>query len=288
MRFLAMVLCWLVATAGLAVAVPACWAQTTIVDEDGYSALAEQAAHDPALQSAMASELTTRATALINERSNSRNPVDSSTVHDVAAAFTAGSAFPPLFARVNRAAHGWLFGPPQSGGNEQWVLDVAPMLKDTAIQQQLDAYNVQVPATLKVPLTVSAGQPLRQGQLHRAAVWGPWASVGATGLTAVFAVLMLVTARRRGRALTALGSSALLVGAAGWAGVEVAGRRINEALNRTTGDVRQMSDVMVGRAEDSLHLWLNLTLVSGAALVALGVLGAMVGGLFRKKASAQR
>ncbi len=283
MRFLATVLCWLLATAGLAVAIPASWAQTTIVDEDGYGALAEQAARDPALQSAMASELTTRAVALINDHSGRRNPVDSSTVHDVAAAFTAGPSFPPLFAQVNRAAHGWLFSAPQSGGNEQWVVDVAPMLKDTGIQQQLNTYHVQVPATLQVPLTVPVGQPVRQGQFHRAAVWGPWVSVGAVALTVLLALLTFVAARSRGRALTALGISALLVGAAGWAGIEIGGRSINEALNRTTGDVRRMADVMVGHAESSLHLWLNLTLITGAGLAVLGVLVAMLGGLFKKK-----
>lgn len=279
MRFLATVLCWLIATAALAVAIPAAWAQTTIIDENGYSALTEQAARDPALQSAMASELTTRAMALINEHSGRRTAVDSATVHDVAAAFTAGSSFPPLFAQVNRAAHGWLFSAPQPGGNEQWVVDVAPMLKERAIQQLLNTYNVQAPATLKVPVTVPAGQPVRQGQFHRAAVWGPWVSIGAAALTALFALLTVVAARGRGRALTALGVSALLVGAAGWAGIEIGGRSVNEALNRTTGDIRRMADVMVDHAEASMHLWLNLTLIAGVGLVVLGVLGAMLGGL---------
>jgi hypothetical protein len=282
-RFLVTVLCWLITTAGLAVAIPAVWTQATIIDEDGYTVLAEQAARDPALQSAMTSELTTRAMALINERGGGRTPADSAAVHNVAAAFTAGSSFPPLFAQVNRAAHGWLFGPPRPGGNEQWVVDVAPMLKDAGIQQQLATYNVQVPATLKVPVTVPADQPLRQGQFHRAAVWGPWVSVGVAALTALFAFLTLVAARRRGRGLTALGISALLVGAAGWAGIDIGKRSLNEALNRTTGDIRRMADVLVGHAESSMHLWLNITLLTGAGLVALGVLAAMLGGLFRKK-----
>ncbi|RUP01987.1 MAG: hypothetical protein EKK34_25890 [Mycobacterium sp.] len=281
MRFLVTALCWLIATAGLAVAVPAAWTQATIVDEDGYAVLAEQAARDPALQSAMASELTTRAMTLINERGG--RPVDGTTVHDVAAAFTAGSSFPPLFAQVNRAAHGWLFSAPQPGGNEQWVVDVAPMLKDTAIQQQLATYNVQVPATLKVPLTVPVDQPLRQGQFHRAEVWGPWVSIGVAALTALFAFLTVVAARSRGRGLTALGISALLVGAAGWAGIDIGKRSLNEALNRTTGDIRRMADVMVGHAESSMHLWLNITLLTGVGLVALGVITAMLGGLFSRK-----
>jgi hypothetical protein len=290
-RFLAAVfgvLCWLVVTASLAVAVPAAWAQTNIVDEDGYTALAARTAHDPALQSAMASELTNRAIALINQHRPGRNPLDSaesSTVHEVATAFTAGSAFPPLFAQLNRATHSWVFSPPRSGQNGEWVVDVAPMLKDPSIQQLLNTYRVQVPATLKVPLTVAVGQSVRQGQLNRAAVWGPWVSIGSGVVVVVFALLMLVVARSRGRALTGLGVSALLVGAAGWVGIEVGGRHVNEALNRTTGDIRRMADVMVGQAQGSLHLWLNLTLVAGAGLVALGLLTAILGSLFKKKSS---
>lgn len=278
MRFVATVVFWLATTVALAVAVPVAWAQANIVDEDGYAALARTAARDPVLQSAMASELTTRAMALIAEHGRQRYAVDSSVVHDTATAFTASASFPPLFAQANRIAHSWLFGEPQSGRNgDQWVVDVAPMLNDASMQQVLSTYNVKVPATLKVPLTISVPQPVRQGQLRRLAVWGPWVSVGVVAVSGVCGLLTLVAARRRGKALTSLGVSALLVGAAGWAGIEVGGRHINDALNQTTGDIRRIADVMVSTAEGSLHLWLTLTLIAGAALVVLGVLVAVLG-----------
>jgi hypothetical protein len=107
-------------------------------------------------------------------------------------------------------------------------------------------------------------------------------SIGASVLTGVFALLTLAAARARGKALAALGISALLVGAAGWAGLEVARRLINQALNRTTGDIRQVADAMVSHAESSLHQWLNLTLAAGGALVVFGVLVSMLGGLRRR------
>ncbi|KZS76095.1 hypothetical protein A4G30_18025 [Mycobacterium kansasii] len=285
MRFVATVVFWLATTVALAVAVPAAWAQTTIIDEDGYAELARTAAADPVLQSAMAAELTTRATALIAERRGSSYPsypVDSSTVHAAAAAFTAGPAFPPLFARANRVAHGWLFGEPRSGGTgDHWVVDLAPMLNDSSMQQVLSGYHVTVPATLEVPLTVAPPQPVHQGQLRRLAVWGPWISVGAAASSASCALLMLLTARRRGKALASLGVSALLVGGAGWAGIEIGSHYVDDALDRTAGDIRRMADVMVGTAESSLHLWLNLTLVAGVALVVLGVLAAVLGSLWK-------
>src|SRR6516162_6410814 len=170
-RFAGTVVSWLVTTVALAVAIPAVWLQLNIVNEGGYAALAQNAAGDPALQSAMTAELTTRAMALIAARGGGRYPVDSSQVHDVAGAFTAGREFPPLFAQANRAAHAWLCTGPRSGQNgDQWVIDVAPMLNDSSFQQVLSSHNVKVPANLTVPLTVSmpsTSGPLRQGQLSR-------------------------------------------------------------------------------------------------------------------------
>ena len=287
MRFAGTVVSWLVTTVALAVAIPAVWLQLNIVNEGGYAALAQNAAGDPALQSAMTAELTTRAMALIAARGGGRYPVDSSQVHDVASAFTAGREFPPLFAQANRAAHAWLFTEPRPGQNDnQWVLDVAPMLRDASFQQVLSSHDVTVPADLTVPVTVSLPstfRSLRQGELSRLAKWGPWVTIGATALSGLFALLTLAAARRRGKALTGLGVSALLVGAAGWAGVEVGGRYINDAFNRTTGDIRRIAEVMVAHAEAGLRHWLDLTLVAGAVLVGLGVLAAVAGGL-RKKA----
>jgi len=92
----------------------------------------------------------------------------------------------------------------------------------------------------------------------------------------------LAAARSRGKALAALGVSALVVGATGWAGLEVARRWVDHALNRTEGDIRQVADAMVNHAEASMHMWLNLTLAAGGVLVVFGVLVSMLGGLRRQ------
>jgi hypothetical protein len=205
--------------------------------------------------------------------------VDGAEVHGVASAFTAGPGFPPLFARANRAAHRYLF---TADGSADWAIDVAPMLNDGSFQQVLSRHHVTVPANLTVPLTVSMPSSLRPGQLSPLARWGPWVSAAAAALTGLCALLTLAAARRRGKALTALGVSALLVGGAGWAGIEAGGRYVDGALNRTTGNVRQVAEVMVAHAEAGLRHWLDLTLVAGAALVAAGVLVAILGGLTRK------
>ncbi|MEE6175584.1 hypothetical protein [Mycobacterium sp. 050134] len=284
MRFAVATVLWFAATVALAAAIPAAWAQLHVVDSDGYAALAREAAGDPALQSAMASELTTRAMALANQR-GARYALDVSEVHAAASAFTAGRAFPALFAQANRAVHSWLFTDPGAGlGGEPWVIDLAPMLKDGAIAALLSRHHVTVPDTLAVPVTESLPRSWRQGRLSRFATWGPWASAGAAALAGCCALLTLAAARSRGKALSSLGVSALLVGAVGWAGIEVGRGYVNGALNLTTGDLRDIADVMIGHAEVGLHHWLNLTLVAGGALVGVGVLAAVAAGLRRKPA----
>jgi hypothetical protein len=279
-RFLATLVLWLFTTAALAVVVPAAWIQHNLVDENGYAALAQRAAGDPALQSAMAGELTTRTMTLIAEHGGARYPVDSSEVHDAAAAFTAGPSFPPLFVTANRTAHRWLFA--DAGSGDSWAIDVAPMLNDSAFAQILSEHNVKVPATLSVALTASVPHSLRQGELSRVGDWGKWATLVAAALCGACALLTLLTARRRGKALTSLGVSALLVGAAGWVGTEDGARYLNDALNHTTGDIRQIADAMVRTAEAGMRTGLNLVLAAGAGLVVVGVIVAMLGSLVRK------
>ncbi|UXA07745.1 hypothetical protein KXD96_06415 [Mycobacterium sp. SMC-2] len=288
MRIVASVLravLWLATTVALAVAIPAAWLQLNVVSEGGYAALAQKAAGDPALQAAAADELTDRAMALIAEHNGGRRPVEGAELHLAAVAFTTGPAFPPMFAEANRAAHRWLFTAGGAGGS--WAIDVAPMLEDGSIQRILSAHNVKVPATLMVPLTASAPSAngsLRPGRLSPLSTWGPWVSIGAVVLSGACAVLVLAAAHRRGKALSSLGVSALLVGAGGWAGIEIAGRYVNDALNRTTGGIRRIAEVMVGRAEEGLHQWLNLTLLAGAALAIAGVLAALLGSLWKRSA----
>jgi hypothetical protein len=120
---------------------------------------------------------------------------------------------------------------------------------------------------------------LQPGELRPVATWGPRVTIAAAAVTGICALLTLAVARSRGRALAGLGISALLVGAAGWAAIELGRRRLGDALNHTTGDIRRIADVMVGDAESSLHHWLDLTLAAGGVLVAFGVLAAVLGSL---------
>jgi len=281
-RFVATVFLWLVTTVALAAAVPAMWAQKNIVDANGYAAFTQSAAKDPRLQQAMASELTTQIVSLASDKGYDLNP---DLVRGVTTAYTQNAGFPGQFAQANRIVHTWMFTDEirrQEGTDDRWLIDIAPMLSDPSLRATLGNLNLGVPDTLTVPITVSDSSGMQAGQLRQLSRWGPWVSIGASVLTGVFALLTLAAARARGKALAALGISALLVGAAGWAGLEVGRRLIDQALNRTTGDIRQVADATVSHAESSLHQWLNLTLAAGGALVVFGVLVSMLGGLRRR------
>ncbi|CAJ1585712.1 hypothetical protein [[Mycobacterium] wendilense] len=275
MRFILTALLWLLATAALAVALPGAWAQKNLVDVDGYAAFTEQAAGDEALQRAVAGELTTQLVRL-------GYTGDQDLLRDVASVYTAGADFPGQFAEANRFAHRWLFSDTIAAGEDpqgRWVVDLAPMLQDSSFSATLERFDISVPSTLPVPLTQNAPDSVRPGQLRAVATWGPWVSVGATILAGVLALLTLASARSRGKALAALGVSGLLIGAAGWAGLEVGQRYLDDALANTSNDVRQIADALIRHAADSMHQWLNIALAAGIGLVALGVLVAVLGGL---------
>lgn len=281
MRFVTALFLWVVTTVLLAVALPAAWAQTNLVDVDGYAAFTRHAAADPALQQAVASELSTQ----IVDLGYGGNET---LLRGVTSAYTASSAFPGQFAQANRFAHRWMFTNTISSDEDpqgRWVIDLAPMLSDSSFQTTLNQFGISVPLTLPVPLTENASDAIRPGQLRPVAVWGPWVSLGATILAGVFALLTLAAARSRGKALAALGVSALLVGAAGWAGLEFGRRYVGNALDGTgTGDdVRQIADSLLRHATDSMHQWLNLTLAAGGVLVALGVVVAVLGGVRERR-----
>lgn len=278
MRFVATMLMWLVTTVLLVAAVPAAWVQQHLVDEDGYATLAQKAATTSALQDAMASELGGQLTTMV---AGSGFDVGTGELAGAAAIYTRSSAFPNQFAQANRLAHRWLFSNAVQGtdASGRWQLDLTPMLADSSFRSTLNSYGIEVPSTLAVPLTDNVPQGLRPGKLRPLAMWGPWVSVGLAVLAGVCALLTLFVARSRGKTLAALGISGLLVGAAGWAGIEFGRRYVNAALINTSGDIRRIADAMVSTAEASMHQWLNVTLIVGGGLVLIGVIVSLLASL---------
>lgn len=275
MRSLATVLMWMVTTILVAAAVPAMWVQQNLVDQSGYAALAQRAAADPELQSAMADELTAQVGRLGSN-------VDATLVNGIAGTYTASSSFPGQFAQANAFAHRWLFTTTIASAVDsqgRWVIDLSPMLSDTAFAQTLRDYNIALPSTVPIPLTDNAPAILRPGAMSIYGRWAPWVSRGLAVLAAGSALAMLLVSRSRGRALTALGVSGLLVGATGWAAMEYGRRQLQPTLDTTSGNLRAIADAMVSTATTGMHQWLNVTLITGGGLVIVGVIVSLLSGL---------
>ncbi|MCG5432260.1 hypothetical protein LV457_08130 [Mycobacterium sp. MYCO198283] len=284
MRFVLTALLWLLATASLAVAVPAGWAERTVIRPDGYAALAEEAAADPSLREAMAAEISAR---VLDYAQAGGYDVQEPLVRGLATSYVAGPDFPHQFGQVNLFAHGWVFTDrARTDGVGRWQVDLGPMINSTDLRDALSRYGVDIPDDVSIPVAVSAPDALRPGQLRPLATWGPWVSIGSAALTALFALLTIAAARSRGRAVAALGVSALLVGAAGWAAIEVVRGDITNALDTTTGNVRAIAAVLVAQAEESAHFWLNVTMATGGALVVGGVVLSALGGARRERRAA--
>ena len=277
MRSVATVFLWLITTVLIAVALPAAWAQVHLIDRNGYAALAREAAADPQLQSAMAAELTSQVGRL-------SATADSTAVGPIARLYTASSTFPAQFGQANAFAHRWLFTETAGPGLDEqgrWVIDFAPMLSDAAFAQTLRDYNISVPTSVPIPLTDTVSPAVHPGALREIGMWWPWATIGVGLLAAGAALLMLLAAPSRGKALIALGVSALIVGAIGWAAIEFGQRHLNSALNETSGSVRIVADAMAATAQDSMHRWLDVALIAGGGLVLVGVIVSLLTGLAR-------
>ena len=282
MRFVLTALLWLLTTVALAVALPAAWAQQNVVDVDGYAAFAQRAAADPAVQEAVAAELTTQLVTLAansgydvrtdlfgvaGERVHPQCGLPRSVRRRSTGSRTAGCS-PTRSSSPTRPGGGW------STCRRCW-----PTVRSS---RRLQDFGIQAPSSLRGPADRERAR-IRCGpaSCDQLATWGPWVSVGATMLAGVSR-----TAHPGGRPLAAvkhwlaLGVSALLVGAAGWAGLEVGRRYLNTALNNTTGEIRQIADALVSQAiVGSMHQWLNLTLAVGGVLVVLGVIVTLLGGI---------
>src|SRR5262245_32507466 len=202
---------WLVTTVALAAAIPAMWAQRNIVGANGHAAFAQSAAKDPKLQQAMASELTTQIVSLASDNGFNLN---ADLVQGVTTAYTQNAGFPGQFAQANRIVHTWMFTDEirrEQGSDDRWLIDIAPMLSDPSLRAPLGNLDLELPDTLTVPITVSDTAGMQPGHLRQLSTWGPLVSIGTTVLTGVFALLTIAAARARGKALAALGVSALLV-----------------------------------------------------------------------------
>ena len=213
MRFLAALLFWLVTTVLLAVAIPAIWAQQNVVERGRVRGPGASRGQGSQLQEAMASELSTQ---IMSAGRRQRLCPQPRLVRGVTSAYTAQF-------RLSRTV--------RAGQPHRAPVDVHRLRPVTtrprrplAGRHRTDALRRLAAADARQSQPRCAGDA--DGADHGARVTrycGPvscgccrrgarGSSIGVGVLTGVAALLTLAAARSRGKALAALGVSALLVG----------------------------------------------------------------------------
>ena len=193
MRFVAALFFWLVTTVALAVAVPAVWAQRT---SSTKTAMPRWPRRRPRIRGC---SRRWRGADHADDDADADNGYELNTdlVRGVAAAYTGEHGFPGQFGQANRMAHRWMFtdSVARAGSTDgQWLIDLAPMLSDSSFRQTLGNFDVDVPHTLTVPITVSSTARTATGPAEAVG------DVGAVGqrrrgvLTGMFALLTIAAA----------------------------------------------------------------------------------------------
>lgn len=258
----------LVAVVALAVALPAAWVAASVADEDGFVALSRDVITDRAVQDTASTLLTTR----LEERAG-LPPQLAETGRTLLQRATArvfddpelGAAWQETLRRTHRAL---LDDPAAGSGRVAVPLDLAPLARLAAARTDglVDAPDRLV---VELPDGPTAESLRLVDRTPRTAL-----VAGATALGA--ALVALLVARRRGRALVWLG-----VGAAAAAGLDAGLARLarGRAVDASTADglqtavLRALADVGV-RSFDG---WLVWTALGGAVLAVLGAVVALLG-----------
>ncbi|TNC49720.1 hypothetical protein [Mumia zhuanghuii] len=184
-----------------AVAVPGLWVERNVVDESGYVALASSLEDDAAFRTELATTVSQgvmRGAGIDGVGRDLAEPV----VRRVALGMTELSGFDTAWTEVNRESHRInVTDIPPAELDGRLGIDLTPLGTLVA-----DNVNERLGTNLRAPegLVVTVGTPEQRETLDRvrdAAAWS-WAVLG---LALVLAVAAVVTARRRGTALIALG-----------------------------------------------------------------------------------
>ncbi len=260
------VLSWVVAVVAAIVTVPTFWFATNVADEDGYVDFTRPFVADVELRNALVAQITDDVA-----RIGGLPPVAKPAIEVALRNAVRESAKEPGFAKAwaesQRRTHRLTFGP--DAKTDRLTVDIGPVavFVVTQVTRNLPV-RVNVPDTLRVPIYDAPDREVLD-QVAKTT------DRSRTGLLVVglASLLSLVFARRRVNALLGLGAGAVITGGLLLAGTRVA---LPEVLDRTparTPFAREMRDLLVDRASDSLNEWLLGILVVGGVLLVISALG---------------
>jgi hypothetical protein len=311
-RSLLVILLVLAGGVGTAAAPVAWWTRGLVSDRDRYVATVKPLASDPALQSIVSTAVTGQVTSALDARSvtalqlpnallgllsgqRTVQKILDQEIGKVVSHVVAGPDFATLWTSLNRTAQPDLAalltgsgpkGQTLSLSGDDVLLNTAAIV--TAVKAELVAdglsFAAQVPVGGHTVVVARISHVARLqtwiGRLDRSARWLPWASGACFGLA-------LVVARRRGRALVAVGLAVVVAMGALTAARLQARSRIEHRTALDATHRRLLVDVYAVLTRPLLHP-VDLVAATGAALVVLGLLASAVGAGTRRRRSVGR
>lgn len=263
-RTAASILAWLVAVVAAVVTVPTLWLATHVADEEGYVDFTRPFVADTELRDALAAEIADDVVTQAGLPAVARPGVET-VLRTVAKRTAQQPGFTEAWEESQRRTHRLTFGP--DARSDRLTADIGPIAVFVGEEATANLpVDVPIPDRLLVPVyDVPDGEVLDQ-----VAETPDRSRIGLI-VVATAALLCLLLARRRLMALAGLGAGAALTGGVllvvtGWA--------LPEVLDRTparTPFARQMRDLLVDRASDSLDQWLIVIAVVGGVLLVAGL-----------------
>jgi hypothetical protein len=258
--------CWAVAVVAAIITVPTLWVATHVADEDGYVDFTSSFVSDTELRHAL---IATISDDMVSQGGlpAATKPVVERTLGAVAARSATQPGFTDAWEESQRRTHRLTLGP--DADTDRLTADIGPIATFVVKQVTADLpVRVTVPDKLLVPIYDAPDREVLE-QVQKT----PDRSRIGLLVVGVAALLSLLLARRRINAVVGLGAGAVITGGVLLLGTGLA---LPEVLDRTparTEFAREMRDVLVDRASDSLNQWLLGIAVVGAVVFVIAGLG---------------
>ena len=257
---------WAVAVVAAVITVPTLWIATHVADEDGYVGFTRPFVADAEFRNAIVATITDD---LVSQGGlpTAAKPIIERALRSVATRTAQQPGFTEAWEESQRRTHQLTFGP--DANTDRLTADIGPIATFVAKQVSNDLpVRVNIPDKLLVPIYDAPDREVIEqvDKTQNRSLIGLLVVGGAS-------LLCLVFARRRINAVVGLAAGAVIT-----AGVLLAGTglALPEVLDRTpapTPFAREMRDLLVDRASDSLNQWLLWTAVIGAVVLVIAGLG---------------
>ena len=257
-------LAWVIAIVAAVVTIPTLWLATHVADESGYVDFTRPFVADSELRDALSAQIAADVVEQAGLPSIVQAPLEVA-VRAVARRASQERGFTDAWDESQRRTHRLTFG---DKSTDRLTVDIGPIASFVGerITEDLPV-KVTMPDTLLVPVYDA---PDRQ-VLDQVDTTPSRSRIGLL-VVALASLLSVVLARRRVNALVGLGAGALITSGVLRIGTGLA---LPEVLDRTPASspfARQMRDLLVDRAADSLNQWLLAIAVVGAVVLILALL----------------